>query len=82
MFMTGFKETTHLRFATLELVRGEWRGYKFNLNNRNDSPAEGELDMSIVNIEENSGRTPVNYVLPPGVNRTSGSGAVAGHPAQ
>ena len=74
MFMTGFRETTHLRFATLELVRGEWRDYKFNLNNRNDSPAEGELDMSIVNIEENSGRTPVNYVLPPGVNRIQDPG--------
>ena len=74
MFMTGFKETTHLRFATLELVRGEWRDYKFNLNSRNDAPAEGELDMSIVNIEENSGRTPVNYVLPPGVNRIQDPG--------
>ena len=74
MFMTGFKETTHLRFATLELVRGEWRDYKFNLNSRNDSPAEGELDMSVVNIEENSGRTPVNYVLPPGVDRIQDPG--------
>ncbi len=70
MFMTGFKEVTHLRFATLELVRGEWRDYKFNLNSRNDSPAEGSLDMSVVNIEENSGREPVNYVLPPGVIAT------------
>lgn len=69
MFMTGFKEVTHLRFATLELVRGEWRDYAFNLNSRNDSPAEGQLDMSVVNIEENGGRTPVNYVLPPGVDR-------------
>lgn len=75
MFMTGFKEVTHLRFATLELVRGEWRDYKFNLNSRNDSPAEGELDMSVVNIEENSGREPVNYVLPPGVNRDQDPGA-------
>lgn len=75
MFMTGFKETTHLRFATLELVRGEWRDYKFNLNSRNDSPAEGELDMSVVNIEENGGRTPVNYVLPPGVDRQQDSGS-------
>lgn len=74
MFMTGFKETTHLRFATLELVRGEWRDYAFNLNSRNDSPAEGELDMSVVNIEENSGRTPVNYVLPPGVSRIQDPG--------
>ena len=75
MFMTGFKEVTHLRFATLELVRGEWRDYKFNLNSRNDSPAEGTVDMSVVNIEENSGREPVNYVLPPGVTRDQDPGA-------
>ncbi len=69
MFMTGFKKTTHLRFATLELVRGEWRGYDFNLNSRGDTPAQGQLDLSVVNIEENAGREPVNYVLPPGVTR-------------
>lgn len=69
MFMTGFKQVTHLRFATLELVRGEWRNYDFNLNNRGDAPAEGQLDVSVVNIEENADREPVNYVLPPGVTR-------------
>ncbi|MCM1412731.1 MAG: cell surface protein SprA [Bacteroides sp.] len=74
MFMTGFRATTHLRFATLELVRGEWRPYDFNLNSRGDAPAEGQLDVSVVNIEENSGRTPVNYVLPPGVSRISDPG--------
>ena len=74
MFMTGFKNTTHLRFATLELVRGEWRSYDFNLNNRSDAPAEGELDISVVNIEENADREPVNYVLPPGVTRISDPG--------
>lgn len=74
MFMTGFKQVTHLRFATLELVRGEWRPYDFNLNNRGDEPAEGQLDISVVNIEENAGREPVNYVLPPGVSRISDPG--------
>ncbi len=69
IFMTGFSQPTHLRFATLELVRGEWRDYAFSLNTRGDAPAEGELDVSVVNIEENSGRTPVNYVLPPDVTR-------------
>lgn len=69
MYMTGFKNTTHLRFATLELVRGEWRAYDYSLNTRGDVPAEGTLDVSVVNIEENAGRTPVNYVLPPGVTR-------------
>lgn len=71
MFMTGFKKVTHLRFATLELVRGEWRPYDFNLNNRGDTPAEGSLDISVVNIEENASREPVNYVLPPQVTRIS-----------
>ena len=74
MFLTGFKKTTHLRFATLELVRGEWRPYDFNLNNRGDAPAQGQLDISVVNIEENSTREPVNYVLPPGVTRISDPG--------
>lgn len=74
MFMTGFKKTTHLRFATFELVRGEWRGYDFNLNTRGDAPAQGHLDMSVVNIEENAEREPVNYVLPPGVTRISDPG--------
>ncbi|MDE6490157.1 MAG: cell surface protein SprA, partial [Muribaculaceae bacterium] len=74
MFMTGFKQVTHLRFATLELVRGEWRTYDFNLNNRSDSPAEGELDVSVVNIEENATREPVNYVLPPEVTRITDPG--------
>ena len=50
-------------------MRGEWRTYDFNLKNRGDAPAEGQLDISVVNIEENAGRQPVNYVLPPGVTR-------------
>lgn len=74
MFMTGFKAVTHLRFATFELVRGEWRPYMFNLNTRGDAPADGELDVSVVNIEENMKRTPVNYVLPPGVTRITDPG--------
>ncbi|MCH5221865.1 MAG: cell surface protein SprA [Muribaculaceae bacterium] len=74
LFLTGFKKTTHLRFATFELVRGEWRTYDFNLNTRGDAPAEGQLDVSVVNIEENAAREPVNYVLPPGVTRITDPG--------
>ncbi len=74
IFMTGFKQVTHLRFATLELVRGEWRPYDFNLNTRGDAPAEGNLDISVVNIEENASREPINYVLPPGVTRITDPG--------
>ena len=74
MFMTGFKKTTHLRFATLELVRGEWRNYDYNLNLRGDQPADGMINVNTVNIEENASREPVNYVLPPGVTRIVDSG--------
>ncbi len=75
MFMTGFRETTHLRFATLELVRGEWRNYDYNLNMRGDQPATGSVSVNTVNIEENATREPVNYVLPPGVTRIVDSGS-------
>ena len=74
IFMTGFKETTHLRFASLELVRGEWRNYDYNLNLRGDTPANGSISINTVNIEENAAREPVNYVLPPGVTRIIDSG--------
>ena len=74
MFMTGFSATTHLRFASLELVRGEWRNYKFNLNMRGDQPSNGNISINTVNIEENASREPVNYVLPPGVSRIIDSG--------
>ena len=74
MFMTGFKETIHLRFATLEFVRGEWRNYKYNLNMRGEQPASGNISINTVNIEENGSRDPVNYILPPGVTRIIDSG--------
>ena len=74
IFMTGFKGTTHLRFASLELVRGEWRNYKYNLNMRGDQPANGSISINTVNIEENASREPVSYVLPPGVSRIIDSG--------
>jgi cell surface protein SprA len=31
--------------------------------------ADGTFDISSVSIEENSGKLPVNYVLPPGFDR-------------
>ncbi|MDR1810922.1 MAG: cell surface protein SprA [Prevotella sp.] len=68
MYMTNFKENTHLRFGTLDLVRGDWRTYTQNLN-RNNLPDRGTINVFSVNIEENGDKEPVNYVLPPGVTR-------------
>lgn len=69
MFLTGFEEATFLRFATLELVRSEWRSYNNDLMTGGAIAGNGSLEISAVNIEENGSRTPVNYLLPPGVTR-------------
>lgn len=70
MFLTNFKQNTFLRFATLQLVRGDWRSYEQSLMPENTPSGDGKLDISTVNIEEHSTRQPVNYVLPPGLKRT------------
>lgn len=71
MYMKGFEEKTVLRFATLDLVRADWRKYTKTLDqetNINYNP-NSLFEVSSVNIEENSNKTPVNYVLPTGIDR-------------
>ena len=63
-----------MRFARLELVRSEWRKYNltfFEGGERITIPEEddGTFEISSVSIEENAGKEPVNYVLPPGFDR-------------
>lgn len=71
LFLTGFKETVHLRFGSLKLVRGTWRTYERELHEPETPPIhKGELVVSTVNLEENGDREPVSYVLPPGVLRS------------
>lgn len=73
MYMTGFNSPTVLRFATLDLVRGDWRTYTKTLQDPDidNNPADDgtTLDVNTVNIEENSSRSPIPYILPPGVIR-------------
>lgn len=69
MFLTDFDEPVFLRFATLQLMRSEWRIYAHDLASGGSLAGQGTLEVSAVNIEENADRTPVNYVLPPGVTR-------------
>ena len=75
MYLTGCEHETHLRFATLDLVRGDWRQYTRDLAPVGTPVnASASIDVQTVNIEENSTRTPVNYVLPPGVSRQTDPG--------
>ena len=72
MYLTGFSSDVVLRFATLDLVRGDWRTYAKSLQPDVDSDASDDgtlVDVNAVNIEENAARTPIPYVLPPGVAR-------------
>ena len=72
MFMKGFHSDIVIRFATLDLVRGEWRTYSHAIQAPGeympgDQTNHTLFEQSAVNIEENSSRQPVPYVVPPGI---------------
>ncbi|MCA1750358.1 MAG: cell surface protein SprA [Flavobacteriales bacterium] len=77
MTAIGFETPVVLRFARLELIRGEWRRYTETLREGEftpGAPGTTEFDLLAVNIEENSQRTPLNYVTPPGILREIDAG--------
>lgn len=74
MFLTGFEDTTVLRFGKLELVRNQWRKFNYEIDttgNYKPLPASDPTQAEIlaVNVEENDQRQPVRYVKPPGILR-------------
>ena len=73
MFFKNVDKPIVLRFARLELVRGEWRKYGFDLSSPGmQIPTDDnnvQFDIAAVNLEENGSKQPVNYVLPPGIER-------------
>ena len=69
MYLKGFSSPVTLRFGTLDLVRSEWKRYTKTLNTNNINYPNTSLEIGSVNILENENRVPINYVLPPGVER-------------
>lgn len=71
MFLNGFDDDVVLRFATLDMVRGEWRKYLNSLVEPGQPQEDNgtSFDISVVNLEENGRRDPIPYVLPPGIER-------------
>ena len=72
IFMKGFHDDIVIRFATLDLVRGEWRTYNHAIQAPGeympvDQTNHTLFEQSAVNLEENSSRQPVPYVIPPGI---------------
>ena len=74
MYMTGFTDSIVCRFAEFQLIRDSWRNFNYFLDTTGqyipipvNNPTT--LDVTAVNIEQNSSRTPIPYVIPPGVVR-------------
>lgn len=74
MFLTGFEDSVVLRFAQLQLDRNNWRRYNFSLMNPGENIPEDDLintsySLTTVSVEQNSSKSPVGYVMPPGIER-------------
>ncbi|HXB91247.1 MAG TPA: cell surface protein SprA, partial [Puia sp.] len=73
MYLTGFTDSVVCRFAQLQLVRNSWRSFDYVIDTTGNYtllPVNNTtLNVTAVNIEQNSGRTPIPYVTPPGVLR-------------
>ena len=74
MYMTGFEDSAVLRFATLDLVRNQWRTFTYNVDTIGKydpvkNPTTTTINVLAVNVEENSNRQPIPYRTPPGIDR-------------
>ena len=74
MYLAGFTDSVVCRFAEFQLIRDSWRNFNYQLDTSGQYipiPANSPttLDVTAVNIEQNSSRTPVPYVIPPGIQR-------------
>ncbi len=74
MYLSDFDDSVVLRFAKLDLVRNQWRQFGFNIDTTGSyTPVNNNSGTTFntlaVNLEENSSRQPVNYIMPPGVER-------------
>lgn len=72
-YLTGFTDSVILRFASFNLVRDAWRQFNYQLDSTGSytplSSSPTTFNVTSVNLEQNSGRTPVNYIIPPGIQR-------------
>ena len=75
MYLTGFEDSVTLRFAKLDLVRNQWRQYGYEIDTTGDYKKIDSIstlntvNTLAVSLEENGSRTPVNYIIPPGIER-------------
>ncbi len=73
VFLKDFRAPVTLRFPRFYLVKDDWRTYEYSLEEANEggiiTSTNTKLDVSAVNLVENSLKQPVNYIMPPGIDR-------------
>ncbi|MBS1974217.1 MAG: cell surface protein SprA, partial [Bacteroidetes bacterium] len=76
MYLTGFADSFPVvcRFAEFQLIRDSWRSFSYVLDTTGNyttlpNPDPTTFNVTAVNIEQNSSRSPVPYVIPPGILR-------------
>ena len=80
VFFKNFARPIVCRFATLELTRGEWRKYNYSLLSAGeyipvDQQNQTQFDIATVSLEENGSKTPIPYIMPPGIQRETNWGS-------
>lgn len=83
MYLTGFDDSVTLRFARFGLVRNTWRPFTYQLDTTGSYHSIPEntstkLTVLSVNTEDNSGRLPIPYKMPPGVQQMQSMMAAGG----
>lgn len=79
MCVTGFESEAILRLTEFQTVATQWRKYDGIFTSRPDTfqtepqPCE-TFDVGSVSVQDNSRKTPFNYVIPPGVFRQGFNG--------
>ena len=73
LLLRGFSSPVVLRIAHMDLIRGEWRKYQYDLASDGEYPGTDNtgtsFDVTAVNYQENGTEAPVDYVLPPGITQ-------------
>ena len=74
LFVTDFDQSVNFRFNAIDLVRNQWRRYTLPLCVGDKVDRDLSFDINDVNIEENSKRIPIPYVIPAGIQRENAIG--------
>ncbi len=74
MFATNFEDSLVMRFGKLELIRNQWRKFRNEIDTTGmyvnlPVPDPTTVNVLAVNVEENDKRQPIQYAIPPGIER-------------